>query len=241
MNSKMAGLRRALAVTMMVTVGCLNSLTVNSTLAQVSAKLAGDLSVRGTVTLNGMNTASGATVFDGGQIKTGRNGSATINLGRLGQIELGADSELVLKLENNLIGGNLRMGQATVSAPLGTGVNVTTADGIATTDGNEAAVLTVDVACGNTRVASVKSDARLVAGSRVEIVAAGQEVAVGTQSSQGPNCRRMAVVAPATGIGTGALAALIIAGIGGAIIGVIATTQGDDLTPNQVNVSGFRP
>ncbi|MBS1810201.1 MAG: hypothetical protein JST84_18715 [Acidobacteria bacterium] len=239
MNSKMAGLRKALTVTVMVTVGSLNSLVLNSALAQVSSKLAGDISVRGTVTLNGMNTASGATVFDGSLIKTGSNGAATVNLGHLGQIELGADSELVLKLENGLIGGNLRTGHAVVSAPMGTGVNVLTADGIATTEGRDATVLTVDAVCGNTRVAAAKSDARLVAGSRVEIVAAGQEVEVGAQ--QAPNCKRMAVAAPSAGIGAGALAALLIAGISGAIIGVIATTQGDDITPSQVNVSGFRP
>ncbi len=238
MSSKMAGMRKALAVTVMITVGCLNSLTLSGAMAQVATKLAGDLSVRGTVTLNGLNTASGATIFDGGHIKTGNNGSATINLGRLGQIELGADSELVLKLDNGLIGGNLRMGHATVSAPIGTGVNVVTADGVAATEGRDATVLSVDVVCGNTRVTSAKSDARLTAGNRVEIVAAGQEVAVGTQSAQAPNCKRLAVVAPATGISTGALAALLIAGIGGVIIGVIATTQGDD---TQVNVSGFRP
>lgn len=238
MNSKMAGLRKALTVTVMVTVGSLNSLIVNSAIAQISAKLVGDISVRGTVTLNGMNTASGATVFDGGHIKTGNNGAATINLGRLGQIELGADSELVLKLENSLIGGNLRTGHAIVSAPIGTGVNIVTADGMATTEGRDAAVLTVDVVCGNTRVASTKSDARLIAGSRVEIVAAGQEVAVGTSSAQAPNCKRMAVAEPSKGIAPAALAALLIAGIGGAIIGVIATTQGDN---PQINVSGYRP
>lgn len=242
MKSKMTGLRKTITVTLMVSVGCINSLIVSSVMAQVSPKLAGDLSVRGTVTLNGLNTASGATVFDGGNIKTGNNGSAIISLGRLGQIEMGADSELVLKLENNLIGGNLRTGHATVSAPLGTGVNIVTADGVATTEGREAAVLTVDVVCGNTRVTSAKSDARLLAGNRVEIVAAGQEVAVGTpQSAQAPNCKRMAIVAPAAGISTGALAALLIAGISGAIIGVVAATRGDDTTPSQVNVSGFRP
>ena len=238
MNSKLAGLRKALTVTMMITVGCLNSLIVSSAMAQVSSNLTGDLLVRGTVTLNGMNTSSGATVFDGGHLKTGNSGSVTINLGRLGQIELGADSELVLKLENNLIGGNLRTGHATVSAPLGTGVNIITADGVATTEGRDATVLSVDVVCGNTRVTSTKSDARLMAGNRVEIVAAGQEVVVGAQSAQAPNCKRMAVVAPAAAISTGALAALLIAGIGGVIIGVIATTQGDE---TQVNVSGFRP
>lgn len=241
MSNKLTGMKKVLTVTLMLTVGGLHSLFVSSALAQVSPKLAGDLSARGTVTLNGMNAASGATVLDGGLIKTGTNGSAIINLGRLGQVELGADSELVLKLENSLIGGNLRTGHAVVSAPAGVGVNVMTADGTATTEGREPTVLTLDVACGNTRLTSSKSEARLATGNRLEIIAAGQETSVGTQTTQGPNCQRRAIAAPTSGIGAGALAALLIAGISGALIGVIAVTQGDDTTPSQVNVSGFRP
>jgi hypothetical protein len=241
MSNKIAGIRRVLTITLMIAVGSLQSVVLSNAMAQVSPRLVGDLSVRGIVTINGINAASGATVLDGGRIKTGSNGSATINLGRLGQVELGSDSELVLKLENSIIGGNLRAGHAVVSAPIGIAVNVVTADGVAATEGREATLLTVDVVCGNTRIASAKSEARLTAGNRMEIVAAGQEVAVGTQTSQAPNCQRIAVAAPSTGIGAGALAALLIAGISGAIVGVIAATQSDDITPSQVNVSGFRP
>ena len=241
MNIKKAGIKKALAVTLMVALTSLNSLVVSNTTAQVTLKLAGDLSVRGTVTLNGMNAASGTTVFDGGRIQTGSNGSATVNLGKQGQVELGADSELVLKLENGLIGGNLRTGRAIVSAPMGVGVNVLTSDGIAVTEGREAAILTVDIFCGNTRVTSAKSNAKVTAGDRVEVVAAGQEVTVGAQSAQAPNCKRLAVVAPATGFGAGLLAPLLITGIAGGIVGIVAATQADDTTPSSVNISGFRP
>ena len=239
MNSKIAGMKKVLAVTLMVALVSLNSLVV--AMAQVTLKLAGDMSVRGTVTLNGMNAASGTTVFDGGQIKTGSNGSATVNLGKQGQIELGADSELVLKLENGLIGGNLRTGRAIVSTPLGVGVNVLTADGAAVTEGREAAILTVDVVCGNTRVASAKSNAKVTSGDRVEVVAAGQEITVGTQATQAPNCKRLAVTAPAAAIGSALLVPLLITGIAGGIVGLIAVTQGNDITPSSVNISGFRP
>jgi len=241
MSNKMTGIKKALAVTLTVAVSSLNSLVVSNTMAQVTLKLAGDMSVRGAVTLNGMNAASGATVFDGGQIKTGSNGSATINLGKQGQLELGADSELVLKLENGLIGGNLRTGRAIVSVPQGVGVNIFTADGTAITEGREAAILTVDVVCGNTRVASAKSDAKVTAGERVEVVAAGQEVSVGTPGTQAPNCKRMAVTAPAAGIGPALLLPLLITGIAGGIVGLVAVTQADDITPSSVNISGFRP
>ena len=241
MNNKMAGIKKACAVTLVVALTILNSIVVSDTTAQVTLKLAGDLSVRGTVTLNGMNAASGTTVFDGGRIKTGSNGSATINLGKQGQVELGADSELVLKLENGLIGGNLRIGRAIVSAPMGVGVNVLTADGLAVTEGRDAAILTVDTFCGNTRVTTAKSNAKVTAGDRVEVVAAGQEVTVGAPATQAPNCKRLAVVAPATSFGPALLAPLLITGIAGGVVGIVAATQADDATPPTVNISGFRP
>ncbi|HEX4948571.1 MAG TPA: hypothetical protein VFZ34_17990 [Blastocatellia bacterium] len=240
MNNKMTGIKKALTVALIATVGSFNSVALSSAMAQVTLKQAGDLSVRGTVTLNGMNTASGATVFDGGRIKTGNNGAATVNLGKQGQIELGADSELVLKLEDGVIGGSLRAGRAVVSTQTGVGINILTADGLVATEGREAAILSVDVVCGNTRVTSTKSEAKITAGSRVEVVAAGQEVAVGAQTNQAPNCQRLAVTAPAASLAP-ALFPLLLVGIAGGVVGLVAATQGDDTTPSSVNVSGFRP
>jgi hypothetical protein len=245
MNNKMTNMKKATAVMLVITVGIFQSLVMSTVMAQVTPKLAGDLSIRGSVTLNGINTTSGATVFDSGHIKTGNNSGAIIDLGRQGQIELGADTELILKLDTGVIGGNLRSGQATVSTPAGVGVNLLTADGVALTDGKEASVITVDVACGNTRVNSSRSEAKVTAGNRVEIVAAGQEVAVGTQDLGNPQrCPRLAAAraaAPGT-ISGGALAALILLGLGGAIAGVIAATQGNESNPNNVGgtLSFFR-
>ena len=247
MSSKMAGMRKATAVMLVATVGIFQSLITGTIMAQVTPKMAGDLSVRGSVTLNGVNAGNGATVFDGGQIKTGSNGIAIINLGKMGQVELTGDSELVLKLDGGTIGGNLRSGRATVSAPAGVGVNLLTADGVAVAEGKEATVLSVDVACGNTRVTSSRSEAKVTAGNRVEIVAAGQEVAVGAQASANPQrCPRMAAATARLGATTaltgGALAALILIGIGGAVAGVIAATQGDNTNSNVGGVlSAFRP
>jgi hypothetical protein len=245
MSNKMTGMKKVTAVMLVVSVGIFQSLITSAVMAQVTPKMVGDLSIRGSVTLNGVNAANGATVFDSGRIRTGSNSSAIINLGRQGQIELGADSELILKLEAGVVGGNLRSGQATVSTPTGVGVNILTADGVAIADGKEASVITVDVACGNTRVNSSRSEAKVTAGNRVEIVSAGQEVAVGTQAQGDPQrCPRLATAraAAATTISGGALAALILIGLGGAIAGVIAATQGDETNPNAVSgsLSNFR-
>ncbi|MBS1810203.1 MAG: hypothetical protein JST84_18725 [Acidobacteria bacterium] len=245
MSNKMTGMKKVTAIMLVLTVGVFQSLIMSTAMAQVAPKLAGDLSIKGSVTLNGVNTANGATVFDGGRIKTGSSSGVIINFGRQGQIELGADTELVLKLDATTLGGNLRSGQATVSTPAGVGVNILTADGIAVGEGKEASVITVDVACGNTRVNSSRSEARVTAGNRIELVAAGQEVAVGSQDTGDPKrCPRLARAREnsTTALTGGALAALILVGLGGAIAGVIAATQGDSTSSNTSGpLSNFRP
>jgi hypothetical protein len=42
-------------------------------------------------------------------------------------------------------------------------------------------------------------------------------------------------------LSSGALAALIIAGVGAAVAGIIAAAQADNVTPTSIVVSGFRP
>ena len=156
---------------------------------------------------------------------------------------VGSDSELTLNLEAGTIGGHLRTGRATISAPVGIVVNVTTTDGVAVADGKQASVLTVDVTNGNTRVASARSEAKVTAGDKVEVVAAGQEVSVGTPQQQSGPQRQ-----PQGGGGGGfgglsptALFALIVLGVGGAIGGIIAATQGDNTSNNNTGtLSNFR-
>ncbi len=253
MSKMTAVLKKALSVILMVTVGSSYCLITSTAFAQVAPKLAGQLSVRGQVTLNGINAISGATVFGGGQIKTSATGSAIISLGKMGQVDLEPESELTLRLEAGIIGGHLRSGRATISAPAGIAVNLATVDGIAVADGKQASVLTVDMTSGNTRVVSVRSEARVTSGDKVEVVAAGQEVSVGTQSegqicycynregkvtgkgkinNQGKCvCTETAsgtVTPGAGGLTIGALAALVIVGVGGALAGIITAVQGDE-------------
>lgn len=232
-------LRKALTVAVMMAVSSFYSLVGTSALAQ-SVKAAGELSVTGSVMINGTQAISGATVFSDSKVKTSRNGVATINLGKLGRVQLGPESEMTLRFFNGNIGGNLTAGRAVVSAPAGVAINVATAEGIAAADGKQAATLTIDVTCGNTRVAASRSAAKVTSGSKVEYVAAGSEVAVG--NAQGaPRCARLSTAGQGQELSAGAIAALIIAGVGGAVGGIIAATQADDVTPSSIVVSGFRP
>ncbi|MGH9834045.1 MAG: hypothetical protein ACREBD_02930 [Blastocatellia bacterium] len=231
--------RKALTVAVMLAVGGFYSLMTTSALAQ-AAKAAGELSVTGSVMINGTQAISGATVFSDSKVKTSRSSGATINLGKLGRVQLGPESEMALRFSEGNIGGNLMAGRAVVSAPAGISINVATIEGVATADGKQAATLTIDVTCGNTRVAASRSAAKVTSGSKVEYVAAGSEVAVG-QAQAAPRCARLSTAGQSQGLSSGALAALIIAGVGGAVAGIVAASQADNVTPSSIVVSGFRP
>ncbi|MFN0087211.1 MAG: hypothetical protein ACKVX9_17620 [Blastocatellia bacterium] len=237
MSRRPTTMRKALTLALMLTVGSFYSLVTTSTFAQTAAR-AGELTVTGTVSINGTNAISGATLFSDSKVKTARNGLATINLGKLGRVQLGPESEMTLRFSEGSISGNLNAGRAVVSAPAGVAVSIATAEGIATADGNQASSLTIDVTCGNTRVAS-RGAAKVTSGGKVETVAAGSEVSVGQAGA--PRCARLSTANQSQGLSSGAIAALIIAGVGGAVAGIVAAAQADNVTPSSIVVSGFRP
>src|SRR5262245_44210405 len=179
MSRKPTTLWKMLHFALMIAVGIFYTLVPITALAQNAPKVAGELSVRGSVTVNGTNAISGATIFSESRVKTEHNSAATVNLGKLGRVQLGPESEMLLRFSEGHIEGNLTAGGAVVSAPSGVAVSIATADGITTADGKEASALSIDVACGNTRVASAHNGAKVTSGSKVEYVAAGSEVAVG--------------------------------------------------------------
>lgn len=237
--------RKMVTVALMLTVGSFSTLLTSSAVAQTAQKAAGELSVRGNVTLNGAAAISGATVFSNGTIKTGDKSWASVSFGKIGRVELAPNSELVVNFAEATIGGMLRSGRVTVSTPAGTSISVITADGNAVADGQQAAVLTVDVTCGNTRVMAGRSDASVIADGKTERVAAGQEVAVGSQAASS-RCTRLAATAAAAGgagagLAPGAVAALIIAGVGGAVAGIVAASQSDSTSGSSIVTSNFRP
>jgi len=238
MSGKTKALRKFVACAMILAVSSFYPLISVSTLAQTAWKGAGDLSIKGSVTINGTAAISGATVFNESRIKTSRNSGATINLGKLGRVQLGPESEMTLRFSEGVIGGNLTAGRTIVNANAGVAISVATAEGVATSDGNQSSAMTIDVACGNTRVAATRNSAKVTSGAKVEHVAAGKEVAVG--QAQAPRCTRL-TTASGMELSKAGIAALTVAGVGGATAGIIAATQSDDTTPTSIVVSGFRP
>lgn len=243
--------RKALVMTLVVTLGFSQVLLTAQGAVQSgrTAQISGELSLTGSVTINGNAAAPGDTVMNDTVLRTDCNATAAVNLGKQGRIELGPGSEMVLSLSTGTVGGNLRSGSVTLSVPASVAVSVATSDGMVTSSGNEVAVVTIDLGLGNTRVIAKRSDARITSGSKVEYVAAGQEAAVGVQNpGQGTRCTRLSAAGSGSSSGgvpaalsAGALTALILAGVGGAVAGIVAATQSDSVSPGQIFVSTFTP
>jgi hypothetical protein len=239
MIRKQSKLQRTLSVALMLSLSSFSTLMSTAVLAQTMPRAAaGELMIVGNVLLNGTPAISGATIFSDSTVKTGEGG-ATINLGQGGRIEVAANSEMTIRFTETNVGGNLKAGSTTISAPSGVAVSVATAEGTAISEGKAASTLTVDVTCGNTRVAAMHNEAKLVSTDKTEVIAEGQQASAG--QSGAPKCARLEAATKYEGLSSGALAALIIAGVGGAIAGIIAAAKADDLMPGQIVVSGFRP
>ena len=191
------------------------------TLATPGAR-SGELSVIGQVTVNGQKAISGGTIFSDSTIVTAKDSSATVSLGKLGRVELLANTSVKLSFTDHGITGLLEAGRAHVSTPAGVSVNLTTKDGSVLVDGSLATSFTVNTENGNTMVATQTGMAELRSGTTVTKIAAGENGTAGTpQAKKGDDDDHK--------LSGGALAALLLA-TGGAVAAVIwAATHRNDL------------
>ena len=119
--------RKTIAAFVSVAVLSVYSMVV---LASPEAKVpSGELSVSGQVTVNGQKVISGGTLFSDSVIVTSDNSSATVNISKLGRVELAPNSSLTLSFTDKTLTGQLDNGIANVSTLAGISVNLTTKDG----------------------------------------------------------------------------------------------------------------
>lgn len=137
---------------------------------KASRKATGEIVSASQTTINGFSAVSGVTVFSKNRIKTGDRGGAIINLGRLGRIECGAETDMTLSLSESSIGGELRSNRLTVSAPAGVAITINTAKGMVRTDGRQPAVLTIYVDGDRARVITHMGAASVVSTEKDRIV-----------------------------------------------------------------------
>jgi hypothetical protein len=144
------------------------------------------LHLEGTVTVNGTNAISGATVFSDSTIVTRQNSSAVVSLGKLGRVEVLPDTTMKLSYgESDITVAMLDAGRVRISSSPNTTAKATTRDGEINTIAHQRNTFTVDTSCGNTFVAVKSGKVELRAGSTVKQIAAGGQDTAGTAT---PGC-----------------------------------------------------
>jgi hypothetical protein len=164
--------------------------------AQSSSKAKGEVVSASQAKINGFSAISGMTVFSNNRVMTGQHGSAVINLGKLGRIEFGAETDMTLRLTEASIGGELRSNRVVVSARAGIAIAVSTAKSIVTTDGRQPAVLTIYLDGEGARVIAHVGEASVVPTGKEGRTAGGKEL---SQSPRGNGWKRAGLVAGAVG------------------------------------------
>ena len=213
--------RKSIAACLCVAVLSVYSMVV---LASPGASaLSGELSISGQVTVNGQKAISGGTFFSDSVIATADQSSSTVSISKLGRVDLAPKSSLRLSFTETSIMGVLDSGSAHVSTLAGVSVNLTTKDGAIVVDGSHATSFTVDVAHGNTALATESGLAELRTAGVVKAIAAGESATAGSPSPQ---------VAEDEGMSGGKLAVLLLAA-GGAVAAVFyAALHNNDLNFN---------
>jgi len=193
-------------------------------LASPAAKApSGELSIAGQVTVNGESAVSGGTVFTDSLITTAEKSNATVNLSKLGRVELAANSNLKLSFTEKSIMGLLENGTVHIWTLAGTSVNFTTKDGVVVVDGSQATSFTINVVKGITSISTQSGVAQLHVGSAVKQVAAGESATAGTpnpKNDPGDDDDKMS---------SGELAAFLIAGGAAAALIFWALSHDNDL------------
>jgi hypothetical protein len=142
MNSKFWS-RKALSACLIVALYVTYSMVA---LANTGNKTTGELIVNGTaqVTVNGEVAQTGRSIFSASTITTSENTTATINLGKVGKIELAPNSSLTVDFDQASITGSLTSGSATVSAATGTNAVINTLNGSVSTESAHSSVFTAN-------------------------------------------------------------------------------------------------
>ena len=153
-------LRRVVAIVLGVALSSIGAPIPSTTLAvspptatvrNDDTALKGQLLVNGSVTLNGKRAITGTTVLSDSRISVActSGNSATVNLGKLGRVELTAGAQMLVRFSEGLISGELIAGKAIVNNAAGVKVAVTTPEGLSSADGKEAAALSVTTQKGS--------------------------------------------------------------------------------------------
>ena len=191
---------------------------------------AGEITVTGQVTVNGQPAVSNSTVLSGAVIETGANSSAVVSLGKLGRVELLADSKLTLNFSPSSITAMLDEGKVRVSSSSGVAATVTTKDMTAIADSSQADNFLVEVECSHSHVDTTTGLVTMRIGSNDKQVAAGTTAVAGNLNQAG--CKPCMRPNSAPEVATVGLPWLILLAAGAAGIAIWLGTQHGNTTNN---------
>lgn len=222
-------LRKAFASCLLVAISSVSSMFALAAETQPATAITAALSVTGDVTIDGRTALSNSTVVSGSTITTGEktNSIATIELGKLGRVELLSQSSAVLKFDNNGIYATLLIGKVRVMNAAGVTTTVATKEGIVAGDTAQSNTFIVETECGRTAVNTTNGSAVLRAeGQEARQVAAGSESVAGNLQQTGCRpCVRPFPDAPFPSIGAFGIP-VIIAGAAAAALAVLSGRNG---------------
>lgn len=192
---------------------------VSSSLALAQGKdVAGEITVTGQVTVNGQAAVSNATIISGSSVVTGADSNAIISLGRIGRVEVLANSNITLNFSDNSIVAILSSGKAKVSNAAGVAATVTTKDATVIADAGQADSFLVEVECSHTHVDTTAGMVTMREGTSDKQIAAGTSASAGNLAQTGCQPCLRPNSAPPVPIGGWPWLLLIAAGVAGAAI-----------------------
>lgn len=179
----------------------LNNYLLPSVALAQTGKPAGQLSFARLVSVNNSNAAAGQTIFSGNWLKVAKQGTAIVNVGKMGRMEMGAGTDFVMRTSDNEIGGELNSGCMLISAPAGVSIALNTSKGMITTDGKQSASLFVGYKGGTANVIPNLGEIKVISGNRTESFKPGEWTSLSADTTGGSKfLRRLAKECAAPGI-----------------------------------------
>ena len=217
-------IRKFVTLTTVAAVWCVYSMVAFA----LPVDSAGEITVTGQVTVNGQPAVSNSTLLSGAVIGTATGSSAVVSLGKLGRVEVLADSNLTLTFTDNSIVAILTAGKARVSNSAGVAATVTTKDTTVIADSGQADNFLVEVECSHTHVDTTSGVVTMRIGSTDKQVVAGSTAVAGNLVQAGcVPCLRPNSAPP---LAVAGFPWLILLAAGAAGLGIWLGTQNDDTT-----------
>ncbi len=215
-------IRRSITSATLVAVWCVYSMVAIAAPMDV----AGEITVSGQVMVNGQPAVSNSTVLSGAVITTGANSSAVVSLGKIGRVEILANSNLTLRFADNSIVAILSDGKARFSDPAGVAATVTTKNATFIADSGQANNFLVEVECSHTHIDTMTGVVTMREGSNDKQVAAGTSATAGNMTQTG--CKPCLRPGSAPGPAIAGMPWLILLAAGAAGVGIYLGTDNGD-------------